>query len=106
MRTLKPTQSHLFRLSVSNRIRPRTRWLKTQIPSMHICPIAFTWGRAFWCQDPITVVTNTMAGVKMEALMAFVLLLPMTLAGVNDTVDQLRNGFTIVPLADQVHSEK
>ena len=47
-----------------------------------------------------------MAGVKMEALMAFVLLLPMALAGVNDTVDQLRNGFTIVPLADQVHSEK
>ena len=29
-------------------------------------------------------------------------LLPLALAGVDDTVDQLRNGYTIVPLADQV----
>ena len=29
-------------------------------------------------------------------------LLPLAMAGVDDTVDQLRNGYTIVPLADQV----
>merc|ERR1711997_1353830 len=53
----------------------------------------------FCCQAPIKlVVTNTMDSATM---MAAILLLPMALAGVNDTVDQLRNGFTIVPLADQ-----
>ena len=43
------------------------------------------------------MVANTM----MAALLP---LLPVALAGVNDTVDQLRNGFTIVPLSDQVES--
>jgi len=33
--------------------------------------------------------------------MVVLLLLPLARAGVNDTVDQLRNGFTIVPLSDQ-----
>ena len=37
-------------------------------------------------------------------MMVVVLLLPIARAGVNDTVDQLRNGFTIVPLSDQVLS--
>ena len=41
------------------------------------------------------MVANTM-------MAALLLLLPVALAGVNDTVDQLRNGFTIVPLSDQV----
>ena len=36
---------------------------------------------------------------------SILLLLPMTMAGVNDTVDQLRNGFTIVPLSDEVDSK-
>ena len=39
-----------------------------------------------------------------NTMMAALLLLPVALAGVNDTVDQLRNGFTIVPLSDQVES--
>ena len=43
------------------------------------------------------MVANTM-------MAALLLLLPVALAGVNDTVDQLRNGFTIVPLSDQVES--
>merc|ERR1712130_1034310 len=43
----------------------------------------------------VTTITNTM----MAALL--LLLLPVAKAGVNDTVDQLRNGFTIVPLSDQ-----
>ena len=37
-----------------------------------------------------------------NTMMAALLLLPLAMAGVNDTVDQLRNGFTIVPLSDQV----
>ena len=43
------------------------------------------------------MVANTM-------MAALLLLLPVAMAGVNDTVDQLRNGFTIVPLSDQVES--
>ena len=39
-----------------------------------------------------------------NTMMAALFLLPVALAGVNDTVDQLRNGFTIVPLSDQVES--
>merc|ERR1711971_1210788 len=42
--------------------------------------------------------------IKMVAntiMAALLLLLPVAMAGVNDTVDQLRNGFTIVPLSDQ-----
>merc|ERR1712055_984471 len=56
--------------------------------------------RSFWCQGPIKVITNTMEPT-VTTMMASILLLPMTMAGVNDTVDQLRNGFTIVPLSDQ-----
>ena len=58
--------------------------------------------RTFCYQAPIkVVVTSTMQSATM---MAAILLLPMAMAGVDDTVDQLRNGFTIVPLSDQVES--
>ena len=56
----------------------------------------------------VNQVANTEACLGMMAstamMMVVLLLLPMALAGVNDTVDQLRNGFTIVPLSDQVYS--
>ena len=53
------------------------------------------------------VVNNKACFIRMAPtaiMMVVVLLLPMARAGVNDTVDQLRNGFTIVPLSDQVYS--
>ena len=56
----------------------------------------------------VNQVVNTMACLSMMAsttiMMVVLHLLPLARAGVNDTVDQLRNGFTIVPLSDQVHS--
>ena len=56
----------------------------------------------------VNQVVNTKSCFIMMApttmLMVVLLLLPLARAGVNDTVDQLRNGFTIVPLSDQVHS--
>ena len=74
---------------------------------MCVCVLAepkntFAWGRTFRCQDPIKVVVNMEPTTMMASIL---LLLPMTMAGVNDTVDQLRNGFTIVPLSDQVDSK-
>ena len=56
----------------------------------------------------VNQVVNTKACLGMMAstaiMMVVLLLLPLARAGVNDTVDQLRNGFTIVPLSDQVYS--
>ena len=61
-----------------------------------------------WHSGCVNQVVNTKACFIMMAptimMMVVLLLLPMARAGVNDTVDQLRNGFTIVPLSDQVHS--
>ena len=65
----------------------------------------FALGRAFRCQGPINkVVVNNMKPIT-TMMATILLLLPMAMAGVNDTVDQLRNGFTIVPLSDQVDSK-
>ena len=74
---------------------------------MCVCVLAepentFAWGRTFRCQAPIKVVVNMEPTIMMASIL---LLLPMAMAGVNDTVDQLRNGFTIVPLSDQVDSK-
>ena len=75
--------------------------------AINLCVLAepentFAWGRTFRCQDPIKVVVNMEFAIMMASILLF---LPMAMAGVNDTVDQLRNGFTIVPLSDQVDSK-
>ena len=51
---------------------------------------------------------SSVAKMLLSSAQAHILLslLPLVLSGPNDTVDQLRQGFTIVPLADQVtHAE-
>ena len=80
---------------------------------MCLCVLAepentFALGRAFRCQGPINKVVTTNMDSIIIIMMATILLLllPMAMAGVNDTVDQLRNGFTIVPLSDQVDSKQ